>query len=268
MAFLFAPSGERLNIRAILATDSSGVIGYDGHLIFNNPADLVFFQRITTNNICVMGRKTFESIGKVLKNRQTIILTNHPDEFQDTLKQYRTPKGTPKPLVISNFEKELPKICDKVHNHTVFICGGAQVYEEFASYCSAFIVTKYAISVEDQAMDEEARLKNVALENESREKKYECKDFNLPTDPKDTFIPYDYDPKKVIRFPTNYYMNLFCVPVETGKFQGVRYAIRTYRRGSSPQPTTITEQEKINRAKYRLEYQDATEREMRNVTKL
>ena len=239
MAFLFCPSGNRLNIRAIFASDSAGVIGYDGDIVFHNPVDLAFFQQTTTGKICVMGRKTFESIGKILPKRQTVILSKHPEKVQASLKNYKVPDETPKPLVISNLEKELPRICDELENYSVFICGGAEILSAYSHYVSAFIVTKYAVSVQEEAVNEDA-----------------------------TFIPYDYDEEKLVVFPVSTYCNLFCAPIESGYFKGVRYAIRTYRRGSSPQPTTITEQEKINRAKYRMEYKEIQQHELDHITKL
>lgn len=261
MAFLYASSGEKLYIRAILATDNSGVIGYDNHLVFNNPADLVFFQRTTEGSVCVMGRKTFESIGKILKNRQTVILTRNPEPVQQLVNSMKRPARTPKPLVITNFEKELPPICDKRKTTTVFICGGAEIYRLCSKYTSAFLVTRYMISVEEQAREEAARLRNLRMENKGRMDRYESDIFNLPEDPKETFIPPDYDPEKLITFSPGVYESLYCIPVESGKFCGVRYATRMYRRGRAVSPKSIIEQEKLNRVRFQLDPKELDKRE-------
>ena len=55
------------------------VIGRDGGLPWHLPADLAFFKKTTTGHPIVMGRKTYESIGRPLPNRRNIVLTRDPD---------------------------------------------------------------------------------------------------------------------------------------------------------------------------------------------
>ena len=59
----------------IVAVAKNNVIGKDNKLIWHLPEDLKRFKRITTNKNIIMGRKTFESLGKVLPNRKHIIIT-------------------------------------------------------------------------------------------------------------------------------------------------------------------------------------------------
>jgi dihydrofolate reductase len=58
--------------------DENGVIGRDNRLPWHLPADLAYFRQLTTGHTVVMGRKTFESIGKPLKNRRNVVVTRNP----------------------------------------------------------------------------------------------------------------------------------------------------------------------------------------------
>src|SRR5665213_143729 len=62
-------------ISAVVAIDNNGVIGRGGRLPWNLPADLARFKSLTTGHPIIMGRKTYESIGRALPGRQNIIIT-------------------------------------------------------------------------------------------------------------------------------------------------------------------------------------------------
>ncbi|WP_226681674.1 dihydrofolate reductase [Sutcliffiella horikoshii] len=62
-------------ISIIVATDRNNLIGKDNDLPWRIPADLAYFKKITMGSTIVMGRKTYESIGKPLPNRRNIILS-------------------------------------------------------------------------------------------------------------------------------------------------------------------------------------------------
>ena len=63
----------------VAAVADNGVIGADGRLPWHLPDDLAHFRRVTTGNVVVMGRKTFESIGRPLPRRTNIVVTRQPD---------------------------------------------------------------------------------------------------------------------------------------------------------------------------------------------
>ncbi len=68
----------------VWAEDSNGLIGKEGHLPWNLPADMKFFKEVTIGDVVVMGRKTYESIpNRPLKNRINIVLTNNKDYQAD-----------------------------------------------------------------------------------------------------------------------------------------------------------------------------------------
>ncbi len=61
----------------IVAVAKNNVIGKDNKLIWHLPEDLKRFKNLTTGHTIIMGRKTFESLGRVLPNRKHIVLTNN-----------------------------------------------------------------------------------------------------------------------------------------------------------------------------------------------
>jgi dihydrofolate reductase len=108
-----------ITISAIVAHAENRVIGKDNKMPWHLPADLKHFKEITTGHPILMGRKTFESIGKPLPNRTNLILT------RDTL--FIAPEGT---IVVHSLEAALQEV-RKIAASQLFIIGGAQLYEQF-----------------------------------------------------------------------------------------------------------------------------------------
>jgi dihydrofolate reductase len=67
-----------MNLTLIAAVDKNYGIGYQGQLLWHLPADMAFFRKKTLGHRVLMGRKTFDSIGKPLKDRENIVLTRQP----------------------------------------------------------------------------------------------------------------------------------------------------------------------------------------------
>ncbi len=110
------------------------VIGADGKIPWHLPEDLKWFKKMTVGNVIVMGRKTFESIGKPLPHRTTIVLSRSP--FQH-----------PGVQTVRSLE-ELPT---PAPGREVFICGGAQVYAQTLPRCSDLYLTLVKRMVEGNA---------------------------------------------------------------------------------------------------------------------
>jgi dihydrofolate reductase len=72
-----------MSLSLIVARASNGVIGKNNQLPWHLPADLQYFKTVTMGKPIVMGRKTFESIGRPLPGRQNIVVTRNPDFFSD-----------------------------------------------------------------------------------------------------------------------------------------------------------------------------------------
>ncbi len=72
-----------MTVALIAAKAENGVIGREGKLPWHLPADLKRFKALTTGHTIVMGRKTFESIGRLLPDRRTVIVTRNPNYHQE-----------------------------------------------------------------------------------------------------------------------------------------------------------------------------------------
>ncbi len=102
-------------VSLIVAVSQNGVIGNKGKLPWHLPADLKRFKQLTTGHPIIMGRKTFESIGKPLPGRTNIVIT-HQKNFQAC--------GA---MVAHSLEEAL-RLCEK--ENEVFVIGGAEIFEE------------------------------------------------------------------------------------------------------------------------------------------
>lgn len=122
-------------IVGIVAIAQNYAIGKDGKLPWHYSADLKFFKQTTSGNAIVMGRKTFDSIGKPLPNRLNIVLSR-----ANKLKN---------PQVITLPNKEGVIELAKYLKGDVFIIGGASIYQEFIDLIEKWIVTKVPLTVED-----------------------------------------------------------------------------------------------------------------------
>ena len=100
-------------INIIVATSKNRVIGNNNSLIWKLPADLKRFKQITTGNTVVMGRKTYESIGKPLPNRRNIIITRDTNYLVDNCE------------IVNSLEEAL-MLC----NNDCFIIGGGEIYKQ------------------------------------------------------------------------------------------------------------------------------------------
>tara|TARA_R110002072_G_scaffold218107_2_gene375787 strand:- start:12073 stop:12570 length:498 start_codon:yes stop_codon:yes gene_type:complete len=100
-------------ITIIAAIAKNNALGKNNDLIWHLPADLKRFKKITTGHYIIMGRNTFESIGKPLPNRTTIIITRNKNYFKDGC------------LIAHSLEQALEMAKDE---EQVFVIGGAQIY--------------------------------------------------------------------------------------------------------------------------------------------
>ena len=68
-----------MRLSIVVAMDDNRLIGKDNGLPWHLPADLAYFKKITTGNSILMGRKTYESIGRALPNRRNIVITRNSE---------------------------------------------------------------------------------------------------------------------------------------------------------------------------------------------
>ena len=120
----------------IVAVDKHGAIGKGGRLPWHYSADMKFFRETTTGNACVMGHKTWLTIGRPLKERLNIVLSRQSEiDSQDSL------------LVVRDSESVLS--LNKYLTGDLFVIGGARTYETFLPYIEKWIVTEVPLIVED-----------------------------------------------------------------------------------------------------------------------
>ncbi len=103
-----------MKVSFVVAVSENNCIGKNNQLLWHLPEDLKHFKNITSGGTIIMGRKTFESIGKPLPNRISIVIT--------TQKNFDA-KGA---IVVSSLELALEK-CK--HKEEVFIVGGGEIYK-------------------------------------------------------------------------------------------------------------------------------------------
>ncbi len=120
-------------IIGIVAISQNFAIGKDGKIPWHYSSDLKFFKQTTTGNTVVMGRKTFDSIGKPLPNRLNVVLSRS-NEIENT--------------IVLRSKSEVLKLAEYLKND-IFIIGGANIYQEFADVIEKWIVTEIPITVED-----------------------------------------------------------------------------------------------------------------------
>jgi dihydrofolate reductase len=122
---------------AIAAMSQNRVIGQGGKIPWHLPEDFKWFKKMTTGQVVVMGRKTFESIGKPLPNRTTVILSRR--NFSHA--------GARTAADLSQVDWTEPGLAGR----EVFICGGAQVYAQTLPLCSDLYLTVVKRVIEGDA---------------------------------------------------------------------------------------------------------------------
>jgi dihydrofolate reductase len=114
-------------ITLIAAAAENNALGKDNQLIWHLPDDFKRFKQITSGHYIIMGRKTFESFPKPLPNRTHVIITRQKD--------YKV-EGC---IVVNSIEKAIES-CPK--NETIFIIGGAEIYNQSIDFADKIELTR------------------------------------------------------------------------------------------------------------------------------
>lgn len=120
----------------IAAIGKNRELGKNNNLIWHLPNDLKFFKEVTSNHTIIMGRKTFDSLPRMLPNRKHIVLTsseNLPNEVE--------------------VYKELKQLLEQYKDSTeeIFIIGGASIYSQFLEHSDKLYLTE--IDEEEKSAD-------------------------------------------------------------------------------------------------------------------
>ena len=114
---------ERIMIAAVAKNFG---IGYKNQLLYRLKGDLKRFKELTTGNIVIMGRNTYDSIGKALPNRENIVITSR--DIDDEVHCVRS-------------IQEAFALAEKLDGEKVYVIGGAQVYKDAASWVTTIELT-------------------------------------------------------------------------------------------------------------------------------
>jgi dihydrofolate reductase len=125
---------NELSFEIIAARSLNNVIGNDSDIPWQAKGEQKLFKEITMNSVLIMGRKTFESIGRPLPGRKTIIITRNADYNQEGCE-------------IASSLKEALSLASE-HNRPVFVAGGGQIYQQALSSASGVHLTTVQCEVE------------------------------------------------------------------------------------------------------------------------
>lgn len=116
-------------INIIVAYDKNLAIGKDNTLVWRQSADLKRFKELTTGHMVVMGRKTFESIGKPLPNRRNIVITRQDIQIEGV---------------------EIIKSIEEIKNieEDIFIIGGGEIYKSCLIFADRIFATEIDCEIE------------------------------------------------------------------------------------------------------------------------
>ena len=159
------------NLSLIWAMDSNRLIGNKNTLPWHLPADLAFFKRTTLGKPILMGRKTYQSIGRPLPGRQNIVISRDPD-FNAT--------GCD---IATDIDAAL-RLCADAEE--VMLIGGASLYEQTIERASKLYVTRIQGQFEGDTWFPEFSIKRWKIES--------CEDFDA-----DPANPYPYSLMKYVR---------------------------------------------------------------------
>lgn len=141
-------SGTGLSL--IAAMDENRLIGSNNELPWHLPADLAFFKRTTMGKPILMGRKTFESIGRALPGRRNIVITGNPD-FEAS--------GCD---VVDSIEAGMSLASDE---DEIMLIGGASLYAQTIAYATRLYITRIHHNFEGDTWFPEFDLREWTEEN-------------------------------------------------------------------------------------------------------
>lgn len=144
------------------------VIGGSGHIPWHLPADFKHFKELTMGHPIVMGRKTFESIGKVLPGRTNIVVTRDADYRHEGV------------ITVASPDAAIAAAAGSPGGEEVFVIGGAEVYKIFLPRAEKVYLTQVHGAFEGDVFFPELGENEWQLTNSIRNKK-------------DEKNPYDFD---------------------------------------------------------------------------
>ena len=146
-------------INVIVAYDKNLAIGRDNTLVWRQSADLKRFKELTTGNTVVMGRKTFESIGKPLPNRRNIVITRQDIQIEGV---------------------EIIKSIEEIKNieEDIFIIGGGEIYKSCLIFADRIFATEIDCEIEADTWFVDVDMSEWIVESKSEHKSDEKNQYD------------------------------------------------------------------------------------------
>jgi dihydrofolate reductase len=126
-----------MHVSIIVAVAENGVIGREGKLPWHLSDDLRRFRELTMGHTIVMGRRTWESIGRPLPGRRTIVVSRHP--------AYRVDADD---VAVAASLDDALQMAEAVGDDNVFIVGGAELYREAIPLADRLYITRVHATVD------------------------------------------------------------------------------------------------------------------------
>jgi dihydrofolate reductase len=120
------------DLTAVVAMTPSGVIGQDGDLPWRLGTDLRRFKRLTMGGVLIMGRRTYDSIGRPLPGRRTIVITRSPTWRAEGVERANSPD----------------EAVEMAGSGQAFVVGGAEIYRQLLPKCTRLYLTRVCSDVE------------------------------------------------------------------------------------------------------------------------
>lgn len=152
-------------ITIVAAIGNNNTLGKDNQLLWHLPKDLQHFKTLTENHPVVMGRKTFESIGKALPNRTNIVVSRKENWFQEGI------------LIVSTL-KEALKFAKKI-DENVFVIGGGEIYKQTLDLADKLEITHVDANLEADTFFPKIDLKIWQKTNEECHSKDDKNEFDF-----------------------------------------------------------------------------------------
>ncbi|MGB2241898.1 MAG: dihydrofolate reductase [Porticoccaceae bacterium] len=131
-----------MKVALIVAVSQNNVIGRDNQLPWHLPEDLQYFKSITMGKPILMGRKTYDSIGRPLPGRTNIVITRDPNWTAEGVE------------VVNSLEAAMTagaEACNAVESDEIMVIGGAQIYRDCLPMADKLYLTKVDADIQGDA---------------------------------------------------------------------------------------------------------------------
>ena len=179
---------KKVKISIIAAISENRALGKNNKLLWHIPEDMKRFRKLTEGQVVIMGRKTYESLGKPLPKRINIVITRHRNKFilshpelvSGSEIRFRNKFGMTKGFVCSSLE-EVFKLAKRLTTNDklltakkeIFIIGGGQIYQQAIKYADKLYLTIVKGNFEaDTFFPDYSEFKKIVFKKESGDENY------------------------------------------------------------------------------------------------